>query len=76
MQQRAGGQLRLLAEVDHFAVQPVAGGASFVFVEQFLDIDTVGDVSLAQLPAPEHKGLEEGGDGGGFIDGRADVTDA
>lgn len=74
--QGAGGQLGLLAEVDHFAVETVAGGAPFVLVDQLFGEDTEGDVSLTQLPVPEHEGLTKCGDGDGLVDAGTEITDA
>ena len=75
-QEGAVGQLDLFTDVDHFAVQPVAGGAQFVLVDQLFGKDSECDGSLAQLPVPEHEGLTPSADGDGFVDAKSDVTDA
>ena len=70
----AGGQLGLLAKVDQLAVEPVAGRAPLVLVDQLFGIDAEGYVALAQLPVPEDERLAEGGDGDGLVYARADVA--
>ena len=71
-----GRKFLLLAKFDHSAVQPIAGGAPFVFIDQLFGKDSESDVALVQSPVPEHEGLAEGGNGDRFVETWADFTDA
>ncbi len=72
----AGRHFFILAEVDHLAVQPIAHGPPLVLQNQFPPVDPKRHVPAAQLPEPEHDGLEQGRDGDGLIGPRADVADS
>jgi len=70
------GDFDLFAEVDEFAIEAVAGGAPLIFHDEGAAVEAEALVVGVELIEFGDGGLEEGGDGNGFVEAHGEVHDA